>query len=65
MIITILESLLKSAVHFINALLLAAVLELMKTLSHLLANLLGGLKVCHEFLLIHAVLGVQKLLQSI
>ena len=63
--LTVLEPLLESAVDLVDAFLLALVLELVEALSHLLADLLGGLEVGHELLLVDLVLRLQERSQSI
>jgi len=64
-LLTVLEPLLESAVDLVDAFLLALVLELVEALGHLLADLLGGLEVGHELLLVDLVLRLQKRSQSI
>lgn len=64
-LLTVLESLLKSAVDLINSFLLTLLLEVVKSLSHLLADLFRGFQVSHEFLLVKMVFSLQKGLQSI
>jgi hypothetical protein len=64
MVLTVLEALLKTLVDLFLAFLLTALLEVFEALGHLLADLLGGLQVRHEFLLVLSVFGVQELLQS-
>ena len=63
--LTVLEPLLESAVDLVDAFLLALVLELVEALGHLLADLLGGLEVGHELLLVDFVLRLQERSQSI
>ena len=63
--LTVLEPLLESAVDLVDAFLLALVLELVEALGHLLADLLGGLEVGHELLLVDLVLRLQERSQSI
>ena len=63
--LTVLKSLFQAAIHFFNSFLLSALLKVVKTLGHLLTNLLWGLEVSHELLLIDTILSVQKGLQSI
>lgn len=60
----VLESLLESAVHLVDSLLLSALLELVQTDGHLLSDLLGGLQIGHELLLVDAVLSIEQGLQS-
>ena len=64
-LLTVLEPLLESAVDLVDAFLLALVLELVEALGHLLADLLGGLEVGHELLLVDLVLSFQERSQSI
>lgn len=64
-LLTVLEPLLESAVDLVDAFLLALVLELVEALGHLLADLLGGLEVGHELLLVDLVLRLQERSQSI
>ena len=63
--LTVLEPLLEPAVDLVDAFLLALVLELVQALGHLLADLLGGLEVGHELLLVDLVLRLQERSQSI
>ena len=62
---TVFESLLKAFVHLILTLLLSPLLEVHQSLGHLLSDLLGGLKVGHELLLVHLVLSFKERLESI
>lgn len=63
--LTVLEPLLEPAVDLFDAFLLALVLELIQALCHFLADLLGGLEVGHELLLVDLVLSLQERSQSI
>lgn len=61
--LTVLEPLLKTAVHLAQPLRLPLVLQLGESLRHLLAHLLRSLQVLHEFDLVLALFSVQESLQ--
>jgi hypothetical protein len=61
--LTVLETLFEAAVDLLLPLLLALALQVNEALGHLLADLLRGLQVSHELLLINAVLSLKEAFQ--